>query len=373
VPSDTRQVRVRGSLASAAAAQNDFVLNVQPFHDSSATGGQLTVQVAATTTYQVNGTAYVGNAGITALAALPAGTMIAAFGTLQSASQTFTAGAVLAGTSLENPADDQISGTVIARNATSLTVRGATWWHRDADFDFQRHDVAVTVGASTGVTEAGQTGAFTTADVSVGQHIDAFGSASQAGGAVTLDATAGQVRLDLTPAWGVVTAMAANSITLNLQSLDGLPVSVFTFAGTGTSTANDANPAAYVVNTGTLAQTGLAVSTAARVVGFATPFGSAPADFTAVTLVNFSAVTDYLVVDWGQVGSATALTGLSPTSTSLTLSLTGVGREHVIQIGPQRLDLTTLAAPPVDVAASGQYDSAKNTFTATRIAVLLSD
>src|SRR4029077_10395351 len=33
VASDTKQVRVRGSLASASAAQNDFVVNVQPFHD----------------------------------------------------------------------------------------------------------------------------------------------------------------------------------------------------------------------------------------------------------------------------------------------------------------------------------------------------
>lgn len=418
VPSDTKQIRVRGALASAAAS--DFVLNVQPFHDTSATSGTVTVQVTPTTTYQINGSAYVGTGGLTALAALPAGTMVAAFGTLQSGTQMFSATSVLAGTSLENPADDQISGTVIARTATTLTVRGATWWHRDGDFDFDAHDATVTIGANTGVTEAGQMGAFTLADISVGQHIDAFGTASQAsGGALTLDATAGQVRLDITPAWGLVTNTAANSVTLNLQSLDGLPASAFNFAGTGSSTANDANATAYVVNTGTLAQTGLAMNAPARVFGFATAFGSAPPDFTAATLVNFSAVTDYLVIDWGRTGSTTALTGLTAMSTSLALSLTNVGREHVIQIGPQQLDLTTLAAAPtiapdtttmnglfaighagpfrtdnfssfadfvtalsqdlngttavVDVAAAGQYDSAKNTFTATRIAVLLSN
>lgn len=424
VPSDTKQIRVRGSLASASAAQNDFVLDVQPFHDTSATGGQVTVQVTPTTTYQINGTAYVGAAGISALAALPGGAMVAAFGTLQSGTRMLTASAVLAGTSLQNPADDQISGTVIARGATTLTVRRATWWHRDGDFDFETHDVTVAVGSNTGVTEEGRTGAFTIADISVGQHIDAFGSASRAtGGALTLDATAGQVRLDVTAAWGVVTALAANGITLNLQSLDGLPVSAFNFAGTGTSAANDANSAAYAVDTGTLAQTGLAMNVPARVFGFATPYGSAPPDFTATTLVNFAAVTDYLIVDWGR-GSTAAFTGLAAASTSITLSLAGVGREHVIQIGPQQVDLTTLAAPPtlvpdpatmsggaanglfaighegrfrtdnfnsfagfvaalskdlngttavVDVAASGQYDSAKNTFTADRIAVLLSD
>lgn len=145
VPSDTKQMRVRGSLSSVAAAQNDFVLNVQPFRDTTATAGTVTVQVAATTTYQINGSAYAGAAGLTALAALPAGTMIAAFGTLQSGSGMFTATAILAGTSLENPAQDQISGTVIARTSATLTVRGATWWQRDGDFNFDTHDATVMI------------------------------------------------------------------------------------------------------------------------------------------------------------------------------------------------------------------------------------
>ena len=421
VPSDTKRIRVRGSLASASTAQNDFVLNVQPFHDTSATMGTVTVQVSPTTSYQINGSTYVGTAGLTALAGLSAGAMIAAFGTLQSDTQMFTATSVFAGTSLQNPADDQISGTVIARTMTTLTVRGATWWHRDGDFDFDSHDATVTIGANTAVTEEGQMGAFTGADISVGQHIDAFGMASQAsGGPLTLDATAGQVQLDITPAWGIVTNLSANSITLNLATLDGWPASVFTFTGTGSSTANDASATAYVVSTGTLAQTGLAMNAPARVFGFVTAFGSGPPDFTATTLVNYSAVTHLLVVDWGRAGSATALTGLTATSASLSLNLANVGREHFIQIGPQQLDLTTLAAPPtlapdpttanglfaighagirvrtenfnsfadfvtalnkdltgttavIDLTASGQYDSAKDTFMSSRIAVLLSN
>lgn len=213
--------------------------------------------------------------------------------------------------------------------------------------------------------------------------------------------------------------MAAGTVTLNLQSLDGLPASAFNFAGTGGGAANDASSSAYVVNTGTLAQTGFSMSSPARVFGFATPFGSAPPDFTATTLVNFAAATDLLLVDWTTPGSTTALSGVTATSTSLDLSLTNVGREHLIQIGPQQLDITTLAAAPVivpdssttnglfaighagrfrtdnfnsfagfvtalsadlngttagiDLAASGQYDSAKNTFTAARIVVLLSN
>ena len=172
VPSSTKQVRVRGQLASVSAAQNDFVVNVQPFTVQSATAGQVTAHVSTTTTYQINGTAYVGATGLTALAALPADTMVAAFGSLQTGTTpTFTATNILAGTSLQSPSEDLISGTVIARAANALTVRGATWTKPNGSFGFERMDATVNVGANTAVTEEGQMGAFTIANISVGQHI----------------------------------------------------------------------------------------------------------------------------------------------------------------------------------------------------------
>src|SRR5262249_29879587 len=151
-------------------------------------------------------------------AALPANTMVAAFGSLQTGMKpVFTATNILAGTSLQNPGHDKISGTVIARSANTLTVRSATWTRPDGDFGFEPKDAMVTVGANTAVTEEGQMGTFTAANISVGQHIDAFGMASQgANGAVMLDATAGAVQLDITALTGTVTAMSTGSLTLNL-------------------------------------------------------------------------------------------------------------------------------------------------------------
>jgi hypothetical protein len=100
---------------------------------------------------------------------------------------------------------------------------------------------------------------------------------------------------------------------------------------------------------------------------------------------------------------------------SLQLELVNVADEHVMKIGPERLDLTTLAAAPSIVAdttltdgvfaighagsfktenfnnfasfvtqlaleingttavAAGQYDTALNAFTAKRLAILLSN
>jgi len=428
VPSDTKQIRVRGALVNVNAMQNDFVLAVQPFAVQSASAGQVTAQVTATTTYQVNGTAYVGAAGLTALAALAANTKVAAFGSLQKqgTQATFTAMSVIAGTSLQNPAMDRISGTVIARSQNTLTVRHATWTKPDEDFDFEMADITVNVGANTVVTEEGQMGTFTAANISVGQHIDAFGMATQAAnGTISVDATAGEVRLDITPLLGTVTAMGTGSVTLKLQSLDGLPTTAFNFAGTGTSAAMDATPTAYVVNTGMLAQAGLTTNAPARAFGFVTSFGMAPPDFAAETLENFAAVPSDLIIDWGRAGSATAFTGLTATSTSLQLSLTNVGNLHVIKLGPELIDLTKLAMPPsivagaangqtgmgqifaighagklktdnfntfgtfvtqlaadlagarmptvVAIAATGQYDAGKNVFTAQRLVVLLSN
>jgi len=419
VPSDNKQVRVRGQFVSASTTANDFVLKVQPFHGQSKTNGQATVTVGMATTYQVNGMAFVGAAGLAALAALPADTLVAAFGSLQVGTQTFTATTVLAGTSLENPSKDMVSGTVIARNANTLTLRRATVCGRDGDFESENHDVTVTVASGTAVTEVGTTGMFTIADISVGQHIDAFGTVSSSNGSKTLDASAGSVRLDMTSAWGVVTRIASGSITVNLHSLDGLPASAFNFAGTGAAAASDANAMAYVIDTGALSQTALAVGSPARVAGFVTAFGKAPPDFTAQTLVNFASVPEALVVGWAQKGSAMAFMGLTATSTTLQLDLTGVDELHFIQIGPETIDLTKLATPPVimadtmavneifaighrgkretenfntfasfitalsadltptatvvDLAATGQYDSAANTFTVTRLAVLIND
>lgn len=70
----------------------------------------------------------------------------------------------------------------------------------------------------------------------------------------------------------------------------------------------------------------------------------------ATLFVSLSEDADALILDWGQNGSTVALTGLTGTSTSLQLSLSDVGREHVVKMGSQELDLTALANAPTIVA-----------------------
>jgi Domain of unknown function (DUF4382) len=423
-PSDDKPVRVRGTFASAGSS--DFVVNVEPFW-SQTTTGQFTVNVTSTTTYEVNGTSYNGAAGLTAIAALATGTTIASFGTLDTSTSpaTFTATNVMAGSSLQSATQFELSGTVVARSANTVTLSAATWSKPLGIYGgFARQSIPVTVASGTVVTEQGSTGSFTIADISVGQHVDVFGSAVQGGngGITSVDASAGAVRLDYTPAWGLITTLAApsgsaaGSAVVNLMALDGLSVGSFTFAGTGTTSGNDAAAQSYVVGTGTLSQAGLAVNAPIQVLGFVTPFGTAPPDFSATSLVNYAGINNYLNVSWGWSGSATALTGLTASSTSLTLSLSNVGWEHNVRIGPENIDLTTLSTAPtivpntmgtvnftigharsfkaenfssfasfvtqlsseltgsvgvIQVSAEGSYDSTTNTFTANSLAILL--
>jgi len=328
-PSDVTPLRARGSLASVSTSGEDFVINVMPFHDEDQEdkSGQVTVQVGSSTTYQINGTAYSGNAGLTALAAVGSGTKVAAFGTVQEGNQpSFTATMVLAGSSLERPGEDSISGTVIARSQTTLTVRDATWSGSDGDFDFETKDTTVMIGPATAVTEEGHAGSFSIADISPGQKVDASGSVSKGSdGAVTVDSTAGEVDLDVTRASGIVTLLSDGSLTLNLESLGGLPTDVFDFSGTGSSTANDASPSAYVVNTGTLTQSGLSVNSSALALGFVTGFGTAPPDFNADTLITAPSIEADLRLRFGRHGSTTVFTDLTSSSTSLVIDLSSLG------------------------------------------------
>jgi len=56
-------------------------------------------------------------------------------------------------------------------------------------------------------------------------------------------------------------------------------------AGTGTA-GNDANPTNYEVDTGSLTLDGFAVNQIVGMSGFQTPFGTAPSDYTAQTVVG---------------------------------------------------------------------------------------
>jgi hypothetical protein len=297
--------------------------------------------------YEIDGTTYTGADGLTALAALSAGAPTAAFGTYSTADHTFTASRVNAGSSVQSTQFDAAQGTVIARAGDQLTLRGVTLDRSSGSWLFERGDVTLTVGAGTTVTKAGELGNNFGADsLSVGQRVHAFGTVSQdSSGNVTLDATSGRVRMEVTHAAGFVKSAITGTLTLDVQSIDRRRISDFDFSGTGASPAQDADPANYEVATGSLTLAGLDPGAPAEVLGFVTPFGMAPPDFTGTTVADFRAARAELEIGWGSGGTAAPFTSVGAGGIVIDATNTAIGEAHFIRIGPTFTDIVSLSTP----------------------------
>ena len=214
--------------------------------------------------------------------------------------------------------------------------------NEDEDYVTQ---ATVAVGANTMVSEDGQTGTFTIQDISVGQHLQLSGTLGKdSSGNTTLDATAGSARLMLTAVKGIVTSTAANLVTLNLNSIDGQAPSRLNFAGTGMSTAQDATAAAYSVGVpGALSTTTLSSGVPVQFHGFVAPFGQAPPDFNASTLLSYADTRALLDLDWAPPGTTAPFATLSSTQLIINQAMLKLSAEHVIRIGFATVDPSSLS------------------------------
>jgi len=370
VPDATRQIRLRGPLASVNTSAYSYTIDVRPFFNANGSQGTLTVNTSSSTTFTINGTAYNTQAGgigaLKALANTTPPTLTVAYGTFDTSTGLFTASEVLAGSSVAGANLDSVEGTVVARTVSgssdTLTVsRGRICRAGLSGFlpSFNR-TVTVDIGPSTAVTEAGQTGSYTIADISIGQHLQLFGKYSNSSGGPTLDATVagGSAWLMVTDLWGLYTSSTGNGgagsvVTLNLQSLDGLAPSVFNFAGTGVS-GQDATAAAYTVGVpAALSLPAWTVDAPARFAGFVSPFGTANnasmpivPDFSAITLVNYTNTDAVLQLGWMPPGAAAPFAGLASSSTGLTLTESTLQSAtwYRFGLGPERIAAATLSS-----------------------------
>ena len=346
-PDANKSLRLRGPLVSVTntATETSYTVQLRPFFNGDGNHGTAVVKTTSTTAYTINGTSYTGTAGLTALAALPANTLTSAEGAFDATTKLFTATAVLAGSTVTGSSLDSVEGTVIARSGNVLTVsRGLVGEHDKAGVVFSKQ-TAVTVASTTAVTKTGKTGSYTFADISVGQHIHAYGTLStDTAGNRSLDASKGNARLDSTTLWGQYVSSSGTTMTLNLQTLDDLPVSVFNFAGTGATTAQDAKASAYLVTVPSALLTGTPTAGAAlKFVGYVAPFGAAPPNFTAQTLVSYEATTAKISVEWERPGvTAPFVSPLSASNVILSAAALQSAAERHIEIGPQQISTVAL-------------------------------
>jgi hypothetical protein len=153
------------------------------------------------------------------------------------------------------------------------------------------------------------------------------------------------VQMMPTSAVGTVVTSSAGSVTLDLSSLDGRLPTMFNFAGTGTTSAQDANPASYLVMLpATLSGSGLNTTQPVQVVGYVSAFGSAPPDFSAMTLVNYAQTPAVLAVHWASPGASAPFMTLSATQLVISQATLKSSAFDVIRVGPVTIDPSTLSS-----------------------------
>jgi hypothetical protein len=334
--------RVRGPLVRVDEAASEFVVAIRPFHRLIGDFGRLTVKTDGNTKYEIDGVAYQGAPGMTQLDGKPQGTATVAVGNFNMATHTFLATEVYAGSSVAFGTKDVVTGSVIARNGNTLTVRGAALVRTDGSLLFN-DNVTVTLDPSAKVTR--QLGGTVTADdISVGSRITALGTLSGS----TLDTTNGLVRILLSAVTGSVNQIGANQISVNLQTINGRPVALYNFIGTGSGV--DSNPASYRIDTTGLSLASLATNDPVRVRGFVVAYGQAVTnDFIAQTVIDLSDVPAWMLVGWviPQPNPFTTLT-----NQEMVTDITGSLLHHLFQRG---VATTLTANPTLQPYSEGRY------------------
>jgi hypothetical protein len=169
--------------------------------------------------------------------------------------------------------------------------------------------VTIALGSGTKVHKEGTAGLVTTTDISVGQRLTVFGKLTDTNpSALALDASSGFALMEYSSFDGLVTvAPSGGQMSVNVEYIDGRPVSLFDFTGTGS------NPSSYVVDLSSSAS-GIAVGDPVRVWGFVSPFGNTPPDFAETSVADYASADTNLVEAWALPGSADAFTSMSATS-----------------------------------------------------------
>jgi hypothetical protein len=400
---DANKIRIRGPLINSNTSTGTYSIYERPFYDEADNLGTLSIFNDAATIWDINGAIYTGSSGLVQLQTLSAGvTTTQAYTTFevtpstqnQQGQPTGTAGIfnslyVVAGGSLETNYTEHITGEVTARSPTStgalLTLTNATiagdiiGGLSQGYFEYINGvaggtttnyvaTVQVAVGPATVVSAEGTAALtpLTYESIAVGQRISAIGTFDTydpPSGSITLDAvvqttgsTAGQVRLLPTDLYGTTQSVGTNLLTMNLQTIDELPVSVFNFAGNGATTPT---ASAFSVNTANAGSGDFASAPAGTpifVSGYTSAFGAAPPDFQSfvnlqdaptpdgvVSGVNLEAdVPAVLQVLWSGTGTATPFATFTASGLTIDLANTGLS-SAVIQIGPESVPLASLS------------------------------
>ena len=348
-PQRPKPHRLRGPLQEVNQADGSFRVIIRPFlHSLAGPGkrfGTLDVTTGDATLYEIDGKGYRGREGLERLAAMPAFTATVVLGDLKFNPRRFEAREVYAGSSVQGGEMDVVTGNVIRRQGDTLTIKGGMLVRETGSLVFN-DEITILLGDGTRVTRQLDGEQHDSSEISIGQRIMAFGSLSDdpSGGRV-LDATAGHLRMVLTTIQGTLlqSDAAAQELVLDLSSIGRYPVELFDFSGSGTDSGNDADPDSYQVDSGTLELSSLATGAPLKIRGFVRPFGTAPADFDARTLMDISTTRAVMLVEW-KPATPTPFDSIS--AQELILDLNGSGPLHHLMRGGVPVDLQGMGVSP---------------------------
>lgn len=282
--------RLRGPLKKVDVNAQRFEVYIRPFYHRIAAGphrfGALDVLTSDETIFEIDNVSYQGQAGLQTLSESQALTAVIVKGALKFNPRRFEATEVYAGSSVPGGTLDVVKGSVIARSGNALTLRGATLMRADGSVVFN-DNVTVNLAESTTVKKQLSMEMYNISDISVGQRLIVFGNITDnRPESLKVDASNGFARMLMSQVKGtVVTNDATPAFDLNLASINGRSIGIYDFTGTGTDVANDADVGNYEVETSVLDVSSFVAGTKVRVRGFARPFGMAPKDYTAATII----------------------------------------------------------------------------------------
>jgi hypothetical protein len=365
-PVDSTVMRARGLFVTVQTGV--YIQNSRPFFDQQSAVGAMNVNINAQTYFSINGVVYTGDAGLTAMSQLQISTPTLAIGTLDNLSgitPSMNATEVYAGQSEESPIAVELTGVVVARSGNTLTVAGATCYQPNSSLALGSFSylatIPLTVDSGTTVSQDGVAAAgLTIQSISVGQEITAVGTGTIETTTFTCvgvnAASGGLVRLGSTRLWSTLNSAATGNASVDILSLGNFAAAGFNFTGTQTG-GQSANPADYIVDTGSLDQTGVAAGTLLQVDGIVAPFGTAPPNFLARAITPGTDTPQQLVVEWVNGGSTTPFTHAGSDYLQVNLADPNLGSIHYIRTGPAALDLKTLAASPqITTTGAAQND-----------------
>jgi hypothetical protein len=276
-----------------------------------------------TTTYQLNGTPYVGLGGGVALGTMPMDTWTQVYAQLDPLTGRMDAIGVEAGSGTYNGGQDIVEGWVTDRSTGAgaspiLTVVGHSNNAAHDAFQFNTTFTVATNITNTKVDRCFSAAMYNTDDINVGQLVRVFGALV----GTNLDASTvqGVIRLQPTRVFGYAAgAPVGGVLTIDLNRVSLRSQTAFVWADSGTTPPD---PLQFKLGVGTLGNgLGIAAGSAIEARGYFAAVDSASADFNTTTLIDLDDAPSLFVIK-DRVADMTVTT--TATAPSIVFDLTGV-------------------------------------------------